>query len=62
MSEFKTKKKLAIYAITTWMIINAVFMTLEVTIFNDISDLNNSILLILWVVSIAGLFFIKNMG
>ncbi len=38
-----------------WMIINAVFMALEVTIFNDAADLNNSILLILWIASIAGL-------
>ena len=62
MSEFKAKRKPAIHAITAWMIINAVFMALEVTVFNDVSDLNNSILLVLWIVSIASLLFIKKFG
>lgn len=41
------------------MVINAVFMALEVTVFNDVADLNNSILLILWVLSTAGLLLMK---
>ena len=62
MSENKAKRTPAIYATVVWMIINAVFMALEVTVFNDASDLNNSILLILWVLSIAGLIFLKKYG
>ena len=62
MSGSKPKRTSAIYAIVAWMIINAVFMALEVTVFNDASDLNNSILLILWIVSISGLLFIKKYG
>jgi hypothetical protein len=62
MSGFNTKRKPAIYAIVAWMIINAVFMALEVTVFNDAADLNNSILLVLWIISIAGLLFIRKYG
>ena len=62
MSENKTKRTPAIYAIAVWMIINAVFMALEITIFNDASDLNNSILLVLWTLSTAGLLLIKKYG
>jgi hypothetical protein len=50
------------YAIVFWMIVNAVFMTLEVTIFNDATDLNNSILLVLWILSIIGLLSMKKVG
>ena len=60
MSE--TKPKFPRYAIVTWMIINAVFYALEVTIFNDSADLNNSILLILMIVSTAGLLSMKKIG
>jgi hypothetical protein len=50
------------YAILAWMIINAVFMILELTIFNDAADLNNSILLVLWVSSIIGLVSMRRLG
>ena len=44
------------------MIINAIFMLLEVTAFNDAVDPNNSILLILWIASIAGLVLMRKAG
>ena len=62
MSNFKSKRAPATYAIVAWMIINAVFMLLELTVFNDAADLNNSILLVLWLVSIAGLLLMKKYG
>jgi hypothetical protein len=62
MSEHETKRSPAIYAIATWMIINAVFMALELTVFKDAADLNNSILLVLWIVSTPSLLFIKKYG
>lgn len=62
MSNTKRKMTPAIYAIIAWMIINVVFMALELTAFNDAADLNNSILLILWIVSITSLFFMKRYG
>ena len=62
MSNFKSKKAPAIYAIVAWMVINVVFMALELTVFNDVADPNNSILLILWAVSIASLLFMKKYG
>ncbi len=62
MSETKPKRTPAVYAIVVWMVINAVFMALEVTVFNDATDLNNSILLVLWVASTAGLLLMKKYG
>ena len=62
MFQFKPKRTPAVYAIVIWMVINAVFMALELTVFNDAADLNNSILLILWVVSTAGLLRTKRFG
>lgn len=62
MSDLSSKRAPAIYAIVVWMVINVVFMLLELTFFKDAADLNNSILLILWVVSIAGLLFMKRYG
>ncbi len=44
------------------MIFNVVFYALELTVFNDIADLNNSILLILLVLSIAGLISARKLG
>ena len=41
------------------MLINVVFMALELTVFNDAADPNNSILLVLWVVSAASLLLTK---
>jgi|SRR5665647_2780365 len=62
MSEIKPKKTLAIFAIVAWMVINTVFMALEVTVFNDSADLNNSILLALWIISTVGLLLMKKFG
>jgi hypothetical protein len=62
MPETKTKRTPATYTLAIWMIINAVFMALEVTVFNDAADLNNSILLVLWVASTAGLLLMKKYG
>jgi hypothetical protein len=62
MSETKPKRTPAVYAIALWMVINAVFMALEVTVFNDATDLNNSILLVLWVAATAGLLLMKKYG
>jgi hypothetical protein len=47
MSNVKPKRALATYAIVVWMVINVVFMALELTVFNDAADPNNAILLIL---------------
>jgi hypothetical protein len=44
------------------MAINAVFFALEVTLFNDAADLNNSILLILWIASMASLLNTRKTG
>ncbi len=41
--------------IIVWLAINAVFMALEVTVLGDAADLNNSIILVISVASIAGL-------
>ncbi len=62
MSYLKSKRTPAIYAIVVWMIINVVFMVLELTTFNDAADPNNSILLVLWIVSAVSLLFIKKYG
>ena len=56
------RKSPAIYAILLWMVINAVFMLLEISALNDSADPNNSILLVLWVASIAGLFLMRKVG
>jgi hypothetical protein len=58
----KLKGASATYAIVVWMLINVVFMALELTVFNDAADPNNSILLVLWVVSAASLLFIRKYG
>jgi hypothetical protein len=44
MLNIKPKRAPATYAIVAWMVINIVFMALELTIFNDAADPNNSIL------------------
>jgi hypothetical protein len=62
MSETKSYKSPAIYAILAWMVINAIFFLLEFTVFNDAADLNNSILLILWISSIVGLSLMRKIG
>lgn len=58
----KSSNSPAIYAVLAWMVINAVFMVLELTVFNDAADLNNSILLVLWVLSIGGLSLMRKLG
>jgi len=62
MAETKPNKSPAIYAILAWMIINAIFFLLELTVFNDAADLNNSILLILWALSVVGLSLMRKWG
>jgi hypothetical protein len=62
MSDLKSKRTLATYAIVIWMMINAFFMGFELTVFNDAADPNNSILLVLWVISAASLLFTKKYG
>jgi hypothetical protein len=56
------KRQTALYLILVWMAINAVFMILELTIFGDSADLNNSIELVLWASSIAGLALAQKWG
>ncbi len=58
----KSNRSPAIFAVLAWIIINLIFMILELTIFNDAADLNNSILLILWILSIIGLFSMRKIG
>jgi|WetSurMetagenome_2_1015567.scaffolds.fasta_scaffold94395_2 hypothetical protein len=56
------KKSGALYAVLVWMIVNVVFYALELTVFNDAADLNNSIMLVLWVVSTLGVVLMKKWG
>jgi hypothetical protein len=51
-----------IYALLIWMLFNAIFYLAELTVFNDAVDLNNSIMLVLWVLSIVGLASMKKWG
>ncbi len=51
----KSDRSIVIYAILAWAVVNAIFMALEVTVLNDAADLNNSVLLVLWIISIVGL-------
>ncbi len=44
------------------MVTNAIFMALEVTVLNDVADLNNSVLLVLWIISIVGLATMRKAG
>ena len=62
MSNQKPKRSTTIYAISAWMIINAIFFLLEITILNDSADLNNSISLFLFVLSIIGLLSMRKIG
>jgi len=62
MANIRQRRAPAIYAIVAWMIINIVFMTLELTVFNDAADPNNSILLILWIISTVSLLLLKKYG
>lgn len=62
MTNQKSKRSPAIYAISAWMIINAIFFLLEITILNDSADLNNSISLVLFVLSIIGLLSMRKIG
>jgi hypothetical protein len=58
----KPERTPAIFAIAAWIIVNIIFMTFELTVFNDAADLNNSILLILWIASIIGLLSMRKVG
>jgi hypothetical protein len=60
--EIKSKNSTAIYAILTWIVINTIFMVLELTVLNEAADLNNSILLVLWILSIVGLLSMRKLG
>jgi hypothetical protein len=55
-------RSIGIYSILAWAVINAIFMTLEVTVLNDAADLNNSVLLVLWIISIVGLATMRKDG
>lgn len=61
MSQSKSRP-VAIYPVLVWLVINAVFYLAEVTILNDYADLNNSIMLVLSVMSIIGLALIRKSG
>ncbi len=56
------QKQFTITLVLVWMAFNAVFFALEVTIFNDTADLNNSVLLILWLASMAALLRTSKIG
>ncbi len=56
------KRSPSTYVLLVWMIFNAIFYLAEVTILEDTADLNNSIMLILLVISIAGLVLMKKWG
>jgi hypothetical protein len=58
----KLKTSVATYLIVAWMVINAIFMILEVTVLGDAVDLNNSIELILWFSSLVGLLSMRKWG
>jgi hypothetical protein len=62
MMESQSGRSPAVYALLVWMAINAAFFALELTVFEDAADLNNSILLILWVLSFVGLFSMRKLG
>ena len=61
-TETKSARSPAVAAIVAWMIINAVFFALELTVFNDAADLNNSITLVLMVLSVVGLLSMRKLG
>jgi hypothetical protein len=50
------------YAVVAWMITNAIFFAIEVIALNDAVDLNNSILLVLFILSTIGLLSMKKAG
>ncbi len=58
----ENKRPLGIYAVLAWMIFNAIFYALELTVINDAADLNNSIMLVLWIISIIGLLSMRKLG
>ncbi len=61
--EMNSKSRpLGTIAILAWMAINAIFMLFEVTYFNDAADLNNSVLLVLWILSIVGFATMRKIG
>ncbi len=62
MPNLNTHHPAAMNAVFLWLAINAVFFALEVTFFNDFVDLNNSILLILFIASMAALLRSRKIG
>jgi hypothetical protein len=62
MTEIKPKRSIGIFGVAAWIAINILFMVLELTALNDSADLNNSVLLILWLSSIVALFSMKKWG
>ncbi len=52
----------AIYAILLWMVVNAIFFFLELTIIGDSADLNNSIEFVLFTASVVGLISMRKAG
>jgi hypothetical protein len=57
-----SKRSIGIYGVLAWMIFNAIFYALELTILNDAADLNNSIMLVLWIISIICLLSMRKAG
>ncbi len=62
MSETKTKRPIAIFVLAAWIVVNIIFMVLELTVLNDTADLNNSILLVFWLLSTVALFSMRKWG
>ena len=63
MNEDKTSKRpSALYGILALLSVFATFMILELTLFGDTADLNNSIILALSISSIIGLITMRKAG
>jgi len=62
MSEDKSKRPQGLYGIFALLSVFSVFMILELTIFGDLADLNNYIILALSIASIIGLITMKKVG
>jgi hypothetical protein len=62
MHKEKDRKPPAVYGVVAWLAVNVIFYALEVSVFLDAADPNNSILLILSVASTAGLLTMRKIG
>ncbi len=58
----KTKRSIGIFGVASWIVVNILFMALELNALNDRADLNNSVLLVLWLSSIVALFSMRKWG